>query len=106
MIPLLLLVGLSTDPAHAAAPTGDPERGAVWAELGSCGACHTAEEGPPYAGGHAIETDRGDPVEVEELHGHTDQSIPSLLRDRGQCEEVEDAATAFVRHGSTTLEGG
>ena len=44
--------------AAAAAP-GDPNRGAVWAELGSCGACHTAEEGAPYAGGHAIETDRG-----------------------------------------------
>ena len=44
--------------AAAAAP-GDASRGAVWAELGSCGACHTAEEGAPYAGGHAIETDRG-----------------------------------------------
>ena len=38
---------------------GDAERGAVWAHLGSCGACHTAENGTPYAGGHAIVTDQG-----------------------------------------------
>ncbi len=45
--------------ALAASPSGDAARGAVLAELGSCGACHTAEDGVPYAGGHAIVTDRG-----------------------------------------------
>lgn len=38
---------------------GDPARGEVLASLGSCGACHTAEGGAPYAGGYAIVTNRG-----------------------------------------------
>lgn len=41
---------------HGAEPEGDPARGEVLAGLGGCEACHTADEGPPYAGGHRIET--------------------------------------------------
>lgn len=42
-----------------AALAADPSRGAVLAGLGGCEACHTADEGAPYAGGHAIETPYG-----------------------------------------------
>lgn len=38
---------------------GDPAVGAVLAGLGGCEACHTADDGPPFAGGHAVETPRG-----------------------------------------------
>lgn len=36
-----------------------PGRGEALAGLGGCAACHTADGGPPMAGGHAIETDLG-----------------------------------------------
>ncbi len=52
---MLLLVG-AVSPASAA---GDAERGAVLAGLASCGACHTADGGEPFAGGHAVETPFG-----------------------------------------------
>lgn len=42
-----------------AALAADPARGAVLAGLGGCRACHTADGGAPYAGGHAIETPYG-----------------------------------------------
>jgi mono/diheme cytochrome c family protein len=42
-----------------AAFAADPERGARLAGLGSCAACHTADGGAPYAGGHAVVTDFG-----------------------------------------------
>ncbi|MCA9569541.1 MAG: c-type cytochrome, partial [Myxococcales bacterium] len=38
---------------------GDPAIGAALAGLGGCAACHTADGGPPWAGGHAVETPRG-----------------------------------------------
>ncbi len=38
---------------------GDPAIGAVLAGLGGCRACHTADGGEPWAGGHTIETPRG-----------------------------------------------
>lgn len=50
-----LLLALLAAPATAQ----DPDRGALLAALGGCGACHTAEGGAPYAGGHAIETEHG-----------------------------------------------
>lgn len=43
---LALLVGTAS--------AGDPARGEVLAGLSGCAACHTAEDGPAYAGGHAI----------------------------------------------------
>ncbi len=48
---LLVLPALAAD--------GDPARGAIVAGLGGCASCHTADDGPPYAGGHAIETKWG-----------------------------------------------
>lgn len=38
---------------------GNPDNGAILAGLGGCRACHTADDGPPYAGGHAVETAKG-----------------------------------------------
>ena len=35
---------------------GDAERGEVLAGLAGCPACHTAEDGPVYAGGHVLDT--------------------------------------------------
>lgn len=40
-------------------PPGDPARGGRLAGLASCEACHTAEGGTPYAGGHGVVTDFG-----------------------------------------------
>ena len=37
----------------------DADRGRVLAGLGNCAGCHTADDGEPYAGGHAIETTFG-----------------------------------------------
>jgi mono/diheme cytochrome c family protein len=48
---------LAAGPSALAA--GDPANGAVLAGLASCGACHTADEGAPYAGGHPVETPFG-----------------------------------------------
>jgi mono/diheme cytochrome c family protein len=44
---LVWLVGLAA---------ADPLRGELLAGLGGCVTCHTAEDGQPFAGGHAIET--------------------------------------------------
>ena len=38
---------------------GDPAVGEVLAGLAGCKACHTADEGAPWAGGYAIETEFG-----------------------------------------------
>ncbi|MEO0601157.1 MAG: cytochrome c [Myxococcota bacterium] len=38
---------------------GDPEVGERLAGLAGCAACHTADDGEPYAGGYAIVTDYG-----------------------------------------------
>ena len=43
----------------AVASAADPERGAAIAALAGCASCHTAEGGPAYAGGHAVETPFG-----------------------------------------------
>lgn len=51
----MILVGL----ALAGVEAPDPAWGAVLAGLGGCEACHTADDGAPYAGGHAIETPHG-----------------------------------------------
>lgn len=45
---MLLLVALAL--------AGDPVRGEQLAGLAGCGACHTAPDGAPYAGGHPVET--------------------------------------------------
>ncbi|MEZ4320253.1 MAG: cytochrome c [Myxococcota bacterium] len=45
--------------ALASAFAGDAEHGARLAGLGACAACHTADGGEPYAGGHAVETPFG-----------------------------------------------
>lgn len=37
-------------------PTGDPARGERLAGLAGCPACHTAEDGPLFAGGHVLDT--------------------------------------------------
>lgn len=37
----------------------DADHGAQLAGLAGCAACHTAEDGEPYAGGYALETDFG-----------------------------------------------
>lgn len=37
----------------------DAAHGELLAGLGGCASCHTADDGAPYAGGHAIETDFG-----------------------------------------------
>ena len=50
MLPLLLAL---------TAVAGDPAAGAKLAGLAGCAACHTAEDGAPYAGGYAIVTDFG-----------------------------------------------
>jgi len=50
---LILWLGL------ALAGTPDPEWGGVLAGLAGCASCHTADDGAPFAGGHAIETDFG-----------------------------------------------
>lgn len=42
--------------AVAGEPGGDAARGEVLAGLGGCAACHTADDGAPYAGGHAVVT--------------------------------------------------
>lgn len=53
----LALAGLlACAPAHADDPPGDASRGEVLAGLGGCAACHTADDGAPYAGGHAVVT--------------------------------------------------
>lgn len=40
--------------------SGDPvERGEIWAGMGGCVACHTAEEGPMLGGGYALRTEFG-----------------------------------------------
>jgi mono/diheme cytochrome c family protein len=45
--------------ALAGPPAGDAARGEVLAGLGGCASCHTADDGPAYAGGHAIVTEFG-----------------------------------------------
>lgn len=47
------------DPASDPQPAGDPAAGARWAGLGGCAACHTAEGGPAYGGGHVLDTPWG-----------------------------------------------
>ena len=51
---LTLLFALATS-AHAA----DAEHGAALAALAGCEACHTAQNGAPFAGGYAIQTPTG-----------------------------------------------
>jgi mono/diheme cytochrome c family protein len=41
------------------AGTGDPDRGAYVLRMGGCVTCHTAEDGPPLAGGRPIESPYG-----------------------------------------------
>ena len=49
----------------------DVQQGETLAALSGCGSCHTAPEGEPYAGGHAIETSFGT------FHGtNLSQSVP------------------------------
>ncbi|HMV68809.1 MAG TPA: cytochrome c [Myxococcota bacterium] len=43
----------------AVALAGDPVHGEALAALAGCPACHTAPDGAPYAGGHAVETKFG-----------------------------------------------
>lgn len=60
MIALLLaLTGGPSLAGRAALPPGDADRGAHVADLAGCAACHTAEGGTPYAGGHRVETPFG-----------------------------------------------
>jgi mono/diheme cytochrome c family protein len=56
---LLLGTARATPPETDPAPPGDADRGAALAELAGCAACHTAEGGVPYAGGHRVETPFG-----------------------------------------------
>lgn len=55
MTAFAVLVGV----AFASAGADAADRGVRLAGLAGCGACHTADGGAPYAGGHAIETPFG-----------------------------------------------
>jgi len=46
----------SASASEPAPPQGDPEVGEALAGLAGCLACHTSDDGPPGAGGHALVT--------------------------------------------------
>ncbi len=51
-----------SDPVLAAPDPAQRERGAYLARIGNCAGCHSADEGPAYAGGRRIATPFGDVV--------------------------------------------
>jgi mono/diheme cytochrome c family protein len=93
----------------ASALAADPERGRLLTGLGGCQACHTADDGEPWAGGHAIETRFGTfygtnltPDPEHGLGAWTDEDFVRAMR-RGRSPDGRAYWPAFPYASFTRL---
>lgn len=81
---LALVFGVALAARPAPEPVGDAARGEVLAGLAGCEACHTADDGPAYGGGHELVTRwgtfHGSNLTPDPVHGIGDWTYADFER--------------------------